>query len=98
MIGTGESQKEGGRAPSTICKRLRCMSSRDLVKCRVGNIGGADRRRSVQDSLQGFHDLGITLAAVGLRIRLRRPEAVTNGFGKIRRDKGDFIQKTLLLA
>src|SRR5205807_4534273 len=96
MIGTGESRKDGGRA--AFNKRLRCMSRRNLVECRIRNIGSCHRRRSIQDCLQGLQDLGITLAAVGLRIRLRRPEAVTNGFGKIRRDKGDFIQEALLLA
>src|SRR5213082_2253804 len=96
MIGTGESRKDGGRA--AFNKRLRCMSRRNLVECRIGNIDSSHRRHSIQDCLQRFQDLGITLAAVGLRIRLRRPEAVTNGFGKIGRDKGDFIQEALLLA
>src|SRR5690349_25127254 len=98
MIGTGESRKEGVCAPFTVCKRLCCMSSRDLVECRIGNISGPNRRRSVNNWLEGLHYLGVAGAAVVLRIRLRLPEAVTNGFRQIRRDKSDFIQKSLLLA
>src|SRR5436190_24384638 len=98
MIGTGESRKEDCRATSTNSQRLRSMSSRNLMECRIGNSGGSHRRRSVQDSLQRFHYLGITTAAVGLGIRLRFPEAVTNRFRKIRRDTSNHIKKTLLLA
>jgi len=74
------------------------MSGRDLVECRIGNISGPNRRRSVNNWLEGLHYLGVAGAAVVLCIRLRLPEAVTNGFRKIRRDKSDLIQKSLLLA
>ena len=38
------------------------------------------------------------MAAVSLCIRFRLPEAVTDGFREIGRDKSDFIQEPLLLA
>src|SRR6185436_169109 len=96
--GTGESRKEGIRAPSTICTRLCCMSSRNLVKCRVGNSGGSHCRPSRYYCPQRLNYLGIDLAGVGLRVRLRLPEAVPHGFREIRGDKDNFIQKSLLLA
>src|ERR1044071_4767385 len=98
MTGIGESRKEGGWAPFTARQRLFCMSSRDLVECRIGNIRGSDRRCSINDGLQRLHDLGVTGAAVSLCVGLRLPEAVTNGFRKIGRDKGNFIHESLLLT
>src|SRR5437667_12497948 len=88
----------GRLRPLAARKRLRCLSSRDLVECRIRYIGGSYGRRSFDNSRQGFHDLRITGAVVSFRICLGFPEAVTNGFSEIRRDKGDFIQEPLLLA
>src|SRR5258705_10576556 len=74
------------------------MSRRDLVKGRIGNVGSSYRRRYLYDCLETLHDLGITGAVVVLCIRLCLPETVTHGFREIRRDKGNFIQESLLLA
>ena len=61
-------------------------------------MGSSDRRSSRQHRLQRLNYLKKTLATVGLRIRLRLPEAVTDGLGEIRRDKDNLIQESLLLA
>lgn len=74
------------------------MSSRNLVECRIGNSRGSHRRRTVYDSLEGFHYFGITGAVVGLSIILRRPEAGTHDFRKIGRNTSDEILEPFLPA